>query len=198
MKSATLSEDTSGNDILTIVLSKQGKSTLEGLTGFGGSNDTLDVEAGFLLDAAGNASASTRTDVTIEMAETESPVISSITAALADTNGNTYADDTEVVTFTATLDTPIKSGTSFDVTLASGDTITFTSTDITSTTITSDVRMTSTFGDFAKGGLAIDSYTIDSASDVYGNLVADDTSEDSFDNLAAATFGRDTEDPRPQ
>ena len=195
VKSAILSEDNLGNDVLTIVLSKQGKSTLEGLTGFGGSNDTLDVEAGFLLDGAGNASASTRTDVTIEMAETAAPVITSITAALADTNGNTYADDTEVVTFTATFDTPIKSGTSFDVTLASDNTITFTSTDSDSTTITSDVRMTSTFSDFAVGGLEIESYTIDSASDVYGNLVADDTSVNSFDNLGDATFGRDTVNP---
>jgi plastocyanin len=185
--------DTTGT--LDITLSTKGRTALEGLTGFGGSNDTLDVEAGFLLDAAGNASASTRTDVTIAMKEILAPKITDITATLADTNGNTYADDTEIVTFTATLDKPIKSGTTFDVTLESGDTITFTSTDSTSATITSDVRMTSTFSDFAKGGLAIDSYTIDSASDVYGNLVADDTTLDSFDNLAAATFGRDTEDP---
>ena len=113
----------------TLLCLRRVATALEGLTGFGGSNDTLDVEAGFALDAAGNASASTRTDVTIEMAETGSPAITSITATLADTNGNTYADDTEIVTFTATLDKPIKSGTTFDVTLASGDTITFTSTD---------------------------------------------------------------------
>ena len=185
--------DTTGT--LDITLSAKGRTALEGLTGFGGSNDTLDVELVFYL-----MQPAMHRLQRVQMSRSRwrrqgLPQLRSITATLADTNGNTYADDTEIVTFTATLDKPIKSGTTFDVTLASGDTITFTSTDSTSTTITSDVRMTSTFSDFAKGGLAIDSYTIDSASDVYGNLVADDTALDNFDNLAAATFGQDTEDP---
>ena len=205
VKTATISGDT-----LSITLTKLGKETLEGLTGFGGSNDTLDAEAGFLLDKAGNAQTTARNSIEIDMAESVSPEILEISAALDDTNGTAsgFAENTEVITFTAKLSEAVKAGTSFDVDVVVGggvETITFTAGSASATTpgegdtylfsIEEKVTLTSTFGDFEAGTLEIQGYSVTNAADQYGNLLVDDTAVGSIDGLGSATFARDTAAP---
>ena len=205
VKTATISGNT-----LSVTLTKLGKATLEDLTGFGGSNDTLDAEAGFLLDKAGNAQTTARNSIEIDMAESVSPKILEISAALDDTNGTVsdFAENTEVITFTAKLNEAVKAGTSFDVDVVVGDgveTITFTAGSESATTpgtgdtyvfsIEEKVTLTSTFGDFEAGTLEIQGYSVTDAADQYGNLLVDDTAVASIDGLSSASFARDTAAP---
>ena len=205
VKTATVSGDT-----LSVTLTKLGKEALEGLTGFGGSNDTLDAEAGFLLDKAGNAQTTARSGIEIDMAESVSPKILEISAALDNTNGTAsgFAENTEVITFTAKLSEAVKAGTSFDVDVVVGDgveTITFTAGSASATTpgegdtyvfsIEEKVTLDSTFGDFEARTLEIQDYSVTDAADQYGNLLVDDTAVASIDDLSSATFARDTAAP---
>ena len=144
------------------------------------------------------------------MAESVSPKILEISAALDDTNGTAsgFAENTEVITFTAKLSEAVKAGTSFDVDVVVGggvETITFTAGSASATTpgegdtylfsIEEKVTLTSTFGDFEAGTLEIQGYSVTNAADQYGNLLVDDTAVGSIDGLGSATFARDTAAP---
>ena len=144
------------------------------------------------------------------MAESVSPKILEISAALDDTNGTAsgFAENTEVITFTAKLNEAVKAGTSFDVDVVVGDgveTITFTAGSASATTpgegdtyvfsIEEKVPLTSTFGDFEAGTLEIQDYSVTDAADQYGNLLVDDTAVASIDKLSSASFARDTAAP---
>ena len=144
------------------------------------------------------------------MAESVSPAILEISAALDNTNGTAsgFAENTEVITFTAKLSEAVKAGTSFDVDVVVGDgveTITFTAGSASATTpgegdtyvfsIEEKVTLDSTFGDFEARTLEIQDYSVTDAADQYGNLLVDDTAVASIDDLSSATFARDTAAP---
>ncbi|MDB4198282.1 VCBS domain-containing protein [Ascidiaceihabitans sp.] len=190
--------DNNNTGSLAIVLSDAGRSAIESLSGFGGSVnlDTLDVGSGFLVDIAGNNSAAiARPDIEIEMSDSQAPVLTSISVLLTDSNGNGYANNSETLTFTATLSEAVKSGTVFSVDLNTGDTVTFTAASNTNI-VESAIVLGSDFSDFAVGSLSVTSYTVSSSSDVHGNLLIDDTAIDGFDNLSnSSDFARDTEAP---
>jgi len=179
--------DTTGT--LDITLSAKGRTALEGLTGFGGSNDTLDVEAGFLLDAAGNASASTRTDVTIEMADTEAPEVTDITAALADSGSYGIGDK---INFTVTLDKAVKAGSEISLNIKTGvgsdGNNTTLAEFVTVTTETESTILTGIYDIQANddsAGLEVLSYSVEDGSvDPYGNAVAEDTTVESIDTIS--------------
>ena len=178
--------DTTGT--LDITLSAKGRTALEGLTGFGGSNDTLDVEAGFLLDAAGNASASTRTDVTIEMADTQAPEVTDITAALADNESYGIGDK---INFTVTLDKAVKAGSEISLNIKTGLGSDGNNTTLAEfVTVTTEAESTILTGIYDiqanddSTSLEVLSYSVEEGSvDPYGNAVAEDTPVESIDTI---------------
>ncbi|MFH1873505.1 MAG: Ig-like domain-containing protein, partial [Pseudomonadota bacterium] len=147
---------------LTITLASGAKTALEGMTGFGttGGSDKLDVTAGFIKDAAGNAAATDA--LTNGSLQTDStPPTTTLTSAA-------YNNGTGVLTVTGTnLDTlGVANGTDVKSYLdwaklawdINGDGVTtadktFVVGDITSAVVTSATTLTITLGSAAKAAL---------------------------------------------
>jgi VCBS repeat-containing protein len=186
---------------LSIVLNSDGIAAFEPLAGFGGSDatgtlDGLDMGVGFFRDIAGNdSSASNVANLTIDLADTTAPTISSIAAAVTtDQDGDGYLDTSDVVTFTATMDSAMKSGTDFTMRLSNDQTVTMVTSSVDAAKMTGTYTVGSTDADFSS--LAVSSYTVVDAVDTSGNaLDGTSTISDLDAAVESATLKRDATAP---
>jgi len=142
--SLTVTDDTT----LTLVFTEATGTAVEATTGYGaeGGADTLDVTAGFSLDALGNAATTDAvTDGPVEFTPTDT-----ITSADYDADSNTMTITGSDFTTIASADTEIKAyvdwtkfvwdingdgGTTADITFVEGDVVSLTVTDDTTLTL---------------------------------------------------------------
>jgi len=168
------------------------------LSGFGGSNDTLDAAAGFLLDKAGNASATERLDIDVDMFDTVAPKITDIKTLNTDNGGQTFGIYTDQnqgnqIQFQVTLDEAVRAGSEITLNVKRGvddqggavslaDSVVVRA-DADSTVLTGlyDIQA----GDDSSG-LEILSYTVgDDSVDLYGNEISGDETPASVDKITA-------------
>ena len=168
-----------------------GQEKLHALADFGGTSatggvaDTIDVAIGFLSDTAGNVStglASPVANAEVTLADVAAPTISSITTDASADSFNGVGTD---IVFTATMASSenMKAGGSMTVTLNN-------SVNVTLTTSGSDANTmvgTYTVGaeDVDTSALEIASYSVGTAVDLSGNLLADDTTISDIDGILA-------------
>ena len=168
-----------------------GQEKLHALADFGGTSatggvaDTIDVAIGFLSDTAGNVStglASPVANAEVTLADVAAPTISSITTDASADSFNGVGTD---IVFTATMANSenMKAGGSMTVTLNN-------SVNVTLTTSGSDANTmvgTYTVGaeDVDTSALEIASYSVGTAVDLSGNLLADDTTISDIDGILA-------------
>jgi hypothetical protein len=151
---------------------------------------------GFFRDIAGNdSSASNVANLTIDLADTTAPTISSIAAAVTtDQDGDGYLDTSDVVTFTATMDSAMKSGTDFTMRLSNDQTVTMVTSSVDAAKMTGTYTVGSTDADFSS--LAVSSYTVVDAVDTSGNaLDGTSTISDLDAAVESATLKRDATAP---
>jgi len=170
---------------LTITLKAAAKSSLEATTNFAASGtakaDKIDVTAGFIKDAAGNAATTDgKTNAAVTYSDTTAPKVVSFSSTTADA---TYGL-TSSINITATMSESVQAGSTFDVTLSTTDVVTLTA-------VTNGTTLTSTYnsnnyvvgaGD-SSADLTISSFTVGSVKDVYGNTMTN-TSIPNGQNLA--------------
>ena len=172
---------------LTITLKAAAKSSLEATTNFASSGtataDKIDVAAGFILDAAGNAATTdAKANAAITYSDTVAPKVASFSSTTTDA---TYGIG-NAINITATMSEAVQAGSTFDVTLSTTDVVTLKA-------ITNGTTLTSTFDGNSKAyvvgtgdssaDLTISSFTVGSVKDVYGNTMTN-TSIPNGQNLA--------------
>ena len=184
---------------LSIVLNSDGIAAFEPLAGFGGSDatgtlDGLTMSVGFFRDIAGNdSSASNVANLTIDLADTTAPTISSITAvATGAVNGKLNGGDS--ISFSAEVDSVIKAGTSFNVLLDNGETIAISTGVSNSNTLSGSLTLTD--DSIGTDLLSIQSYTVVDAVDLSGNALASNTLVANFDQVKANSLVIDTIQPK--
>ena len=193
--SATL--DATGGT-LSIVLNSDGIAAFEPLADFGGSDatgtlDGLDMGVGFFRDVAGNdSSASNVANLTIDLADTTAPTINSIAAvATGALNGKLNGGDS--ISFSAEVDSVIKAGTSFNMLLDNGDTISMSTGASNSNTLTGSLTLTD--DSIETDLLSIQSYTVVDAVDLSGNALDPDTLVANLDQVKDSSIKIDTTAP---
>jgi hypothetical protein len=185
-------------DTLSIVLNSDGIAAFEPLAGFGGSDatgtlDGLDMGVGFFRDIAGNdSSASNVANLTIDLADTRAPTISSIAAvATGALNGKLNGGDS--ISFSAEVDSVIKAGTSFNMLLDNGDTISMSTGASNSNTLSGSLTLTN--DSVETDLLSVQSYTVVDAVDLSGNALVSDTAVANFDQVKDSSIKIDTTAP---
>jgi len=151
---------------LTITLTDDAKSDLETTANFAaaGSADKLDVSAGFIKDAAGNAAT---TDVKANAAITYTDVTGPrVVSFQAETSDGTYGAGI-AIEISATMNEVVQAGSEFVITLGTTDTVTLVA-ETSGTTLTSDPNYVVSAGDNS-ADLTITSFTSGTVKDVYGN-----------------------------
>ena len=183
---------------LSIVLNSDGIAAFEPLADFGGSDatgtlDGLDMGVGFFRDIAGNdSSASNVANLTIDLADTTAPTINSITAvATGALNGKLNGGDS--ISFSAELDSVIKAGTSFNMLLDNGDTVSMSTGASNSNTLSGSLTLTD--DSVETDLLSIQSYTVVDAVDLSGNALVSDTLVENFDQVKDSSIKIDTTAP---
>ena len=161
---------------LTVTLEDTKATSLTGNVGFGAPNiantgilaDNFDVTAGFIRDAALNASTTDAlADGTIAYSDTTAPTVSAFTSSTGD---GSYKDG-DLINITATMSEVVVGGTALSVTLGTGDVIALSTTNSgSSLTGTYTVSAGDTSSD-----LTINSFTITGGQDLFGNTLTSTT-----------------------
>ena len=158
---------------LTVTLTSDAKSALEATSGFGafGGTDTVDVAAGFIKDISGNAATTDgKADAAITYSDTTAPTVSSFTSTTTDGSYGVSSN----INITATMSEAVIAGSSFTVTLDTGDSIVLTTSAASDTLIG---QYTVSAGDNS-ADLEITSFTTESGQSVldkYGNVMTSNT-----------------------
>jgi hypothetical protein len=148
---------------------------------------------GFFRDIAGNdSSASNVANLTIDLADTRAPTISSIAAvATGALNGKLNGGDS--ISFSAEVDSVIKAGTSFNMLLDNGDTISMSTGASNSNTLSGSLTLTN--DSVETDLLSVQSYTVVDAVDLSGNALVSDTAVANFDQVKDSSIKIDTTAP---
>ena len=174
--------------VLTVTLTPAAATALEGTVGFAADGlgstdtaDTIDVLAGFSVDAAGNAAT---TDAAANLSPTYSDATKPTVASFTSSTGDGNYKEGDLINITANMSEVVLDGSSITVTLSTSDTVVLTAaTNGTTLVGTYTVPASKNSGD-----LNISSFAITSAiKDLYGNTLTDTatpTNQNLSDNQA--------------
>ena len=161
--------------VLTVTLTSTAAAALEatvgfaadGLLGAADTNDTIDVQAGFSVDLAGNPS---ETDNKADMSPTYTDGTKPTVTSFTTTSDNKSYKEGDQINITANMSEVVLDGSSITVTLSTSDTVDL----IAATNGTTLVGTYTVPSSKNSGDLAVSSYVIKSAiKDLYGNTLTD-------------------------
>ncbi|MDA7592131.1 VCBS domain-containing protein [Rhodobacteraceae bacterium] len=158
--------------VFTITLTNSAAAALEGTVGFaadglGDTNtpDNVDISAGFIRDAAGNAANS---DAAADTAPTYTDGTKPTVASFSSTTADGYFKTDDTINITANMSEAVLDGAAIDATLGTGDVVRLTAA-TNGTTMSGTYTVSS--GD-SSDDLAVSSISVASSiSDLYGNTL---------------------------